>query len=702
MTIRHSSSRRGALTTSAVLFDSISRPIRLGAEIGRGGEGSVFEVDAQPALVAKVYHKRPLLDSQVAKLQAMASTWSTALESISSWPRSVLYDPVAKKPCGILMARMTDARPLHELYGTANRRKHFPECGWHHLVLAARNTAAAFQTLHDAGIVVGDVNQGNLLVDPKMCVRMIDCDSFQITNGATVYNCPVGTPHFTPPELQTLKLRDVVRTVNHDRFGLAVLIFHLIFVGRHPFAGRYRGPSDLPIEKAIGERRFAFSKNSAETLMEPPPHSLVLDDLPPEIGQLFEQAFRGPEGADRPGAVEWVRGMESLMQRRRTCTFDPMHVYYSGLNDCPWCRIEDSGGPSFFVNTGGSPTVSADRLAALEERVFDLPEITFPELSPSSVALPKLPRAEKSQVATRKTWLDFLAPLVVLACLGTIAAAFFSGIATGVAAGASVLLAGILLFSKQGRLRRRMEKEKFAELSRYYGTLTRMANTITEQHQQRAAAFAKSVAEYQREMERFRADEEQIRDVLAEYREMQKADYLRGYLIRDYRRSIPGITNSQIAIMESYGVESANELDRMQLYGIPSVDSELVMELLQWRTQIERGFVFRSEHGVQMKDLEVSKEVAVRKLKISQARKILTASAQLEKQAAAGKDDLTHALKPYDKAVAEWLSLAREYQVFQRSRNVVERWLNRRSIVTICGTLAVAAAAGVVHLLMRQ
>ena len=88
------------------------------------------------------------------------------------------------------MTKMVGARPLHELYGTTNRRRHFPDVGWHHLVLAARNTAAAFHTLHSANIVVGDVNQGNLLVDKQMCVRMIDCDSFQITNGETTFQLP--------------------------------------------------------------------------------------------------------------------------------------------------------------------------------------------------------------------------------------------------------------------------------------------------------------------------------------------------------------------------------------------------------------------------------------------------------------------------------------------------------------------------------
>ena len=124
----------------------------------------------------------------------MVSVWSSPLETIAAWPRSMLFDPTSRKPCGILMTRMDDARQLHELYGTTNRRRHFPDVGWHHLVLAARNTAAAFQTLHAANIVVGDVNQGNLLVDKQMCVRMIDCDSFQITSKAARSPAPSARP----------------------------------------------------------------------------------------------------------------------------------------------------------------------------------------------------------------------------------------------------------------------------------------------------------------------------------------------------------------------------------------------------------------------------------------------------------------------------------------------------------------------------
>jgi len=701
MTTRPSSSRRGAVTTSTTLIDSISRPIRLGAEIGRGGEGSVFEVEGQPSLVAKVYHKRPLHDSHIAKLQAMAASWNGGLDTISAWPRSVLYDPAAKRPCGILIARMTDARPLHELYGTSNRRRHFPETGWHHLILAARNTAAAFQTLHAAGIVVGDVNQGNLLVDKQMCVRMIDCDSFQITHGQTTFNCPVGTPHFTPPELQSLKLREVVRTVNHDRFGLAVLIFHLLFVGRHPFAGRYRGPNDLPIEKAIAERRFAFSKNSAQTMMEPPPYSLLLDDIPGGMAQLFEAAFRCEDNGMRPTAVAWVEQLEGLLKQRRACTFDPLHIYYAPLAECPWCRIEDGGGPTFFVSSGGSAVVSADRLTALEERVFDLRDVEFPDLPPSALAMPQLLKPIRLKPSPAKSWPDYAALLLVGCWMASVACAFVSGPALAAVTLIALVATGLLLFGKKGRARRLETRRHIERLSRDYSALDKLSETIEFQHLKRKALFAKSKESMAAEIQRFRAKGEQLRDVFVEHREMQKSDYLRGFIIRDNMRSIPGITNSQVAILESYGVESSNELDRIRLYAVPSVDSELVMELLQWRTQTEMGFVFNPEHGVQLADLASAKEIAVRRFKISQARKILTAAKQLETLAETGKIELARSMRPFEAANSQWKELARQFRDFQSSRLALERFTNNSPLLTLCLTFSVSAIAAILYLFSR-
>jgi DNA-binding helix-hairpin-helix protein with protein kinase domain len=689
MTTRHSSSHLG--TTPTTLLDSICRPIHLGKQIGRGGEGSVFEVEGQPTQVAKVYHKRPLADDHVAKLQTMVSSWSNALEGISSWPRALLFDPSSRKACGILMTKMEGARPLHELYGTTNRRRHFPEAGWHHLILAARNTAAAFHTMHSAGVVVGDVNQGNLLVDGQMCVRMIDCDSFQITNGEKVYHCPVGTPHFTPPELQTLKLREVTRSVNHDRFGLAILIFHLLFVGRHPFAGRYHGPGDLSIEKAIAERRFAFSKNKAATLVEPPPASLLLDDLPASVGNLFELAFRGDvenENALRPSPADWIGQLEALLKRRTSCKFDQVHVYSSELEDCPWCRIEDAGGPTFFVPSGGTQ-IAADRLAVLDEKILLLNDVPYPDLLQEQIEPPRIPPLHAVKERAKFGWADIHSGLLVAIWAAIIVGAFVLpslGLSTleklGVIGGAllvSLTFAMALIASKQARKHRKTVDDFHDWLSQAQEGLWQRGQAIAALHAQRESAFLRSKDDFRNAIEAYRTADTNLQNVLVQHREAQRSDFLRQFLIRDYFRKIPGLNPSQVIMLESFGIESANDVERLRLYGIPSIDGELVIELMDWRSTVERGFNFTPEHGISLSEVGVAKEAAVRRYKISQARKILTGSKQLETLAAGGRSELALNLTQFNQAADQWRGVAEQLTDYQSGRRSFERLINESS-----------------------
>src|SRR4029077_19296035 len=123
-----------------------------------------------------------------------------------------------------------------DLYVPKLRLQEFPQADWRFLVRAAENVARAFDFIHQAGVVIGDVNHSNLLVANDATVKCIDCDSFQISAGSERWLCRVGTGDYQPPEMQQLtSYEQVVRTPNHDNFGLAVTIFRLLFAGRHPF-----------------------------------------------------------------------------------------------------------------------------------------------------------------------------------------------------------------------------------------------------------------------------------------------------------------------------------------------------------------------------------------------------------------------------------------------------------------------------------
>jgi len=326
----------------------------LGRCIGKGGEGAVYLVPTRPHLVAKIYASIPD-DHAARKLAAMVQLGTLELAKNAAWPQNLLMDENTGDVVGFLMPRIDGHREIHRLYGPIDRKTAFPDATWGFLVSAARNIAVAFETVHLHNHIIGDVNQGNVVVSRQATVQIIDCDSFQIRHLGRTYPCRVGVPLFTPPELQGRRLSDIVRTPDHDRFGLAVLIFQLLFMGRHPYAGRHPERA-IDVNTAIKEGLFAFGAKAAAEGWEPPPHSLRIEELSPRVAHRLERAF-GPaavDGGPRPSAAEWRESLEQLDAATITCSEDPRHVHVRGTGPCPWCRIENDGGPCFFFLPPGA------------------------------------------------------------------------------------------------------------------------------------------------------------------------------------------------------------------------------------------------------------------------------------------------------------------------------------------------------------
>src|SRR5580658_550809 len=327
------------------LFDDQGKRVRLGAELGRGGEAAVYSVEGEPELVAKIYHQLPGAE-KTEKLSQMVKLQSGPLLAFSAWPVGTLFIARNRSIAGFLMKNVSRFKDIHLLYNPKSRTREFPaKANWRFLIHTASNIARAFAAVHDYGHVIGDVNQSNVRISPETAfVSLVDCDSFQISANGKIYPCEVGVPLYTPPELQDTEFREVVRTPNHDNFGLAVLLFHLLFMGRHPFAGKFLGSDEMPIEKAIAEHRFAFARDAQRTQMLPPPACITLAHVPQEIGDLFISAF-GSDGAagGRPGGRQWIAELEALARRLIVCSNNKAHLFFNGLSACPWCPIESSG-----------------------------------------------------------------------------------------------------------------------------------------------------------------------------------------------------------------------------------------------------------------------------------------------------------------------------------------------------------------------
>jgi DNA-binding helix-hairpin-helix protein with protein kinase domain len=318
----------------------------LGSELGRGGEGCVFELASHPQWVAKIYHSAPS-PAKADKIRLMTGLRTQLIDRLAAWPADLISDEHAK-PVGVLLPRVTGHRPVHELYNPRSRRHAFSQADWRFLVRTAFNISRAFDAVHQTGCVIGDVNHGGVLVADDATVRLIDCDSFQVIADNHQFLCDVGIDTFTPPELQGVPFSGVVRTHNHDNFGLAVLIFLLLFMGKHPFAGVFEGRGEMPINKAIAQARFAYSDRRSITQMALPPNAPDLAVVGP-LEEMFVRAFSAiaPLGG-RPTAREWTSALQSLENGLIQCEANQSHWYMGMLDECPWCRIDALIGISLF------------------------------------------------------------------------------------------------------------------------------------------------------------------------------------------------------------------------------------------------------------------------------------------------------------------------------------------------------------------
>ena len=312
--------------------------------IGSGGEGRIYGVREEPNWVAKIYHHPS--DEDAEKLTVMYNHPPTTVMAMPggtsiAWPVDLLRTLDHRRQIvGFLMPRVRQASPIHTFYTPKTRREQKPLFNYLYLHRTARNLVAAVGDLHASGYVVGDVNESNILVTDTALVMLVDTDSFQVRDLETgrIYRCPVGKAEFTPPELQGQSFRDLDRTPQQDRFGLAILIFQLLMEGTHPFSGVYKGSGDPPaIEARIRAGHFVYGSQSVP--YEPMPFAPPFNLLHPQLQQLFIRCFE--EGHHhpnaRPDAKTWFNTLKLAEAELITCSKYSQHRYGGHLSSCPWC-----------------------------------------------------------------------------------------------------------------------------------------------------------------------------------------------------------------------------------------------------------------------------------------------------------------------------------------------------------------------------
>ena len=568
------------MSSAAKLYTNEGRLVVLDAQIGSGGEGAVFTIKGDPDNVAKIYHSQ-VSPEKVAKLSGMVQTANPRLTDISAWPIQTLSDnPSSGQLRGIVMPRVIKHKEIHHLYGPAHRKRDFPMADWSFLIHAARNIASAFDTIHTHGHVIGDVNQSGILISPQATCRLIDTDSFQVKLGKAIYYCDVGVPQFTPSELQGLSFHGIERTPNHDNFGLALLCFHLLFMGRHPFAGRYSGPKDMPIERAIKEFRYVFGKDAKSKLMAPPPNSLPMSSVSPAIMRLFDAAFSQEAALQktRPTAREWVQNLEELQRRLKTCRQYSSHKFYEGLDNCPWCQLEQVNGIIFFI---ANIILPIGNTFVLQDIFVKIQSIQPPQKltllpMPSQVIPNPLPPELQGYEKWKK-----VKPWIV--GIGVIAA---TTILFALNAGGAGIIVGLLLLFGSRRWGEEDSPER-KKRSLALQTAEKMWNRGYDDWLKLDVA-----REFKVTLKKLEEQRDQYQDLNNMKQKERESDLLQYYLEQKFisDAKISGIGPARVSTLSAWGVETAADITPIRIQNVPGFGPKLTTDLLNWRNKLETGY----------------------------------------------------------------------------------------------------------------
>ena len=272
--------------------------IHLLYELGRGGEGSVYETDHQ-AMVAKVYHKGLNNRQRFEKIHKM-----TALklnDRSFCCPTEMLRDQ-RRVFRGFLMPRVPKtALTLQEsVLRPSKLLRDQPLWTRRESTELAITILEKIRLLHSHGILIGDISPVNILMSDSKTVHFIDCDSYQIDQ----FPCPGATPLFTPPELQGMSLRHALRTIEHELFAVAVLLFMIFMPGKGPYS--HKGGEEAISN--IRKRHFPYSLGERHSDGAPiGPWRLCWSHLSRKIKTAFHMSFhRDHAGKPRVTIDQWL------------------------------------------------------------------------------------------------------------------------------------------------------------------------------------------------------------------------------------------------------------------------------------------------------------------------------------------------------------------------------------------------------------
>lgn len=311
-------------------------------QLGRGGQGAVYEVDGGK-LAAKIIFdaspaRRERLRNQLTQVKRLSLT-----DLEIARPLEMLREPVL----GYVMELLTGMQPLKAL-GAVPKDVASP-AAWYlaggglrrRLQLLARS-ADALAALHGKGLVYSDPSPHNIFVSESSSateVRFIDADNIHY---ASVAGMPaVFTPGYGAPEL--VRCASGVNSLT-DAHAFSVLAFQTLSLA-HPLIGDAvnDGPPEREEEALDGRLPWIdHPTDDTNRALYGIPRPWVLSPRLLDIaGRAFGAGLR--DATKRPGVSEWAERLHAAADATLTCP-SCKGTYYFTEKLCPWC---DEPRPAF-------------------------------------------------------------------------------------------------------------------------------------------------------------------------------------------------------------------------------------------------------------------------------------------------------------------------------------------------------------------
>ncbi len=306
---------------------------RLGALLGEGGQGSVYELVPEhagpPVLAVKWYRPETAHPAQRRALEKLAQLPPPSDAFL--WPLEVLDDESGG--FGYVMPlRPQGYVPIADLLTGR------VDAAFSTVTSLCMGLADSFLQLHAQGLCYRDISLGNVFFDPASGHPLV-CDNDNVGIDGLGDAHVLGTSRFMAPEVVRMEAQPSTAT---DLYSLSVLIFYLLMF-HHPLQGRRE--LEYPCLDRDAERElfglrplFIFDPDDTSNAPDPTVHAAVLDYWPLYPGFVHDDFVR----AFTHGLTDPTRRVREGVWRAH------LSRLLDGIAHCPGCTREnltDDGTP---------------------------------------------------------------------------------------------------------------------------------------------------------------------------------------------------------------------------------------------------------------------------------------------------------------------------------------------------------------------